>query len=111
VRQTTNCLDRGNGAPTRPFQPSTQPLTSTKTLLTDPNRLLVKPQVPLATAEIVARGRPRHEVQRDIKAKERAREALAKRYRWAFIWWADGWPCARACVGIGMGKQCIKDPR
>lgn len=32
-------------------------------------------------AEIVAGERPRAQVQRDIKHKERAREALAKKYR------------------------------
>lgn len=44
-------------------------------------RMLDDPLMTTATAEIVAGERPRHEVQRDIKAKERAREALAKRYR------------------------------
>ncbi|GIM01993.1 hypothetical protein Vretimale_6695 [Volvox reticuliferus] len=34
-----------------------------------------------ATAEIIAGERPRHEVQRDIKVKEKAREALSRRYR------------------------------
>ncbi|GIL49858.1 hypothetical protein Vafri_6156 [Volvox africanus] len=34
-----------------------------------------------ATAEIIAGERPRHEVQRDIKIKEKAREALSRRYR------------------------------
>lgn len=34
-----------------------------------------------ATAEIVAGDRPRAEIQRDIKAKERAREALVRKYR------------------------------
>lgn len=35
----------------------------------------------LATAEIVAGDRPRAQVQRDIKQKERAREHLSKKYR------------------------------
>lgn len=43
--------------------------------------LLDDPLLELATAEIVARDRPRAQVQRDIKQKERAREALAKKYR------------------------------
>ncbi|KAK9836379.1 hypothetical protein WJX84_009511, partial [Apatococcus fuscideae] len=34
-----------------------------------------------ATAEIVAGDRPRHEVQRDIKNKERARSQLARKYK------------------------------
>ncbi|KAG2445151.1 hypothetical protein HYH02_008619 [Chlamydomonas schloesseri] len=34
-----------------------------------------------ATAEIVAGDRPRHEIQRDIKVKEKARETLSRRYR------------------------------
>jgi hypothetical protein len=33
-----------------------------------------------ATAEIMHEGRPRHEVQREIKAKEKAREHLSRRY-------------------------------
>lgn len=42
--------------------------------------LLDDPLMATATAEIVAGERPRHEIQRDIKVKERARELLAKRY-------------------------------
>lgn len=43
--------------------------------------LLDDPLCPLATAEIPSgSGRSRAEVQRDIRAKERAREALARRY-------------------------------
>ncbi|KAG2439554.1 hypothetical protein HXX76_004907 [Chlamydomonas incerta] len=34
-----------------------------------------------ATAEIVAGDRPRHEIQREIKLKEKARETLSRRYR------------------------------
>ncbi|PNW82263.1 hypothetical protein CHLRE_06g278154v5 [Chlamydomonas reinhardtii] len=34
-----------------------------------------------ATAEIISGDRPRHEIQRDIKLKERARETLSRRYR------------------------------
>ncbi|KXZ52275.1 hypothetical protein GPECTOR_10g906 [Gonium pectorale] len=43
--------------------------------------LLDDPLMQTATAEIVAGSRPRHEVQRDIKIKEKAREALSRRYR------------------------------
>ena len=43
------------------------------------------PLVERATGEIIAGARPRHEVQRDIRAKERARETLAKRYRSATL--------------------------
>lgn len=44
-------------------------------------RLLEDPLVHTATAEIIAADRPRYEVQRDISAKEKAREVLSKRYR------------------------------
>ncbi|GFR42252.1 hypothetical protein Agub_g3147 [Astrephomene gubernaculifera] len=43
--------------------------------------MLDDPLMQPATAEIVAGDRPRHEIQRDIKVKERAREALSRRYR------------------------------
>jgi hypothetical protein len=43
--------------------------------------LLDEPLLELATAEIIAADRPRAQVQRDIKHKERAREALSKKYR------------------------------
>ncbi|GAB4816186.1 hypothetical protein N2152v2_003232 [Parachlorella kessleri] len=43
--------------------------------------LLDDPLLQLAVAEIVSEGRPRHEIDRAIKAKERARAQLAKRYR------------------------------
>ncbi|GLC41087.1 hypothetical protein PLESTB_000944400 [Pleodorina starrii] len=43
--------------------------------------MLEDPLMHTATAEIVAGERPRHEVQRDIKVKEKAREALSRRYR------------------------------
>ena len=45
-------------------------------------RMLEEPLLSVATAEVVAGDRPRYEVQRDIKIKERARDALAKKYRW-----------------------------
>lgn len=44
-------------------------------------RMLDDPLMHTATAEIIAEGRSRPEVQRDIRAKERAREMLSKRYR------------------------------
>ncbi|PRW60318.1 hypothetical protein C2E21_0727 [Chlorella sorokiniana] len=43
--------------------------------------LLDDPLMEVATAEIVSADRPRFEVQRAIKAKERARDTLARRYR------------------------------
>jgi len=43
-------------------------------------QLLDDPLLDRATAEIQAGDRPRYEVQRDIKAKERAREAIARKY-------------------------------
>ncbi|KDD73702.1 DUF2009 hypothetical protein, partial [Helicosporidium sp. ATCC 50920] len=42
--------------------------------------LLDEPTLELATAEVDVRGASRHEVQRRIRAKERAREALARRH-------------------------------
>ncbi|KAK9816451.1 hypothetical protein WJX72_000489 [[Myrmecia] bisecta] len=42
--------------------------------------LLADPLMEVATAEIVVGERPRHEIQRDIKKKERARETLARKY-------------------------------
>jgi hypothetical protein len=42
--------------------------------------LLLDPLLPRATAEIASRDRARSEVQRDIRLKERARDALAARY-------------------------------
>lgn len=43
--------------------------------------LLADPLMEKATAEIVAGTRPRHDIQRDIKQKERAREMLVKKYK------------------------------
>ena len=43
--------------------------------------LLADPMMERATGEILAGDRPRAEVQRDIKQKERAREALVRRHR------------------------------
>ncbi|BDA42942.1 UPF0652 protein [Coccomyxa sp. Obi] len=43
--------------------------------------LLADPMMEKATGEIVAGDRPRADVQRDIKQKERAREALVRRHR------------------------------
>eukprot|EP00195_Chlamydomonas_chlamydogama_P017300 CAMPEP_0202908130 /NCGR_PEP_ID=MMETSP1392-20130828/44986_1 /ASSEMBLY_ACC=CAM_ASM_000868 /TAXON_ID=225041 /ORGANISM="Chlamydomonas chlamydogama, Strain SAG 11-48b" /LENGTH=653 /DNA_ID=CAMNT_0049597303 /DNA_START=132 /DNA_END=2093 /DNA_ORIENTATION=+ len=44
-------------------------------------KMLDDPLMEAATAEIVAGDRPRYEVQRDIKVKEKARETLARRYK------------------------------
>ncbi len=43
--------------------------------------LLADPLMEKATAEIIAGDRPRPDVQRDIKQKERAREALVRKHR------------------------------
>lgn len=43
--------------------------------------MLDDPLMAVATAEIASSGRPRAAVQRDIKAKERARDTLARKYR------------------------------
>ena len=57
-----------------------------------------------ATGEIVAGARPRHEVQRDIRLKERARDALAKRYRSATL------PEARPPpVPPLLGSWCLRE--
>ena len=42
--------------------------------------MLNDPLMSIATAEIMHEGKPRHEVQREIKQKERARETLSKKY-------------------------------
>lgn len=59
-----------------------RPLRTVYTLLEECNGLAVlqDPLVEAATAEIVAGGRPRPEIQRDIRRKEKAREALVQRY-------------------------------
>lgn len=43
--------------------------------------LLADPLMEKATAEIVSGTRPRHDIQRDIKQKERARDMLVKKYK------------------------------
>jgi Protein of unknown function (DUF2009) len=43
--------------------------------------LLDDPLVERATADIIAGNRPRSEIQRDIKVKEKSREQLARKYR------------------------------
>jgi Protein of unknown function (DUF2009) len=43
--------------------------------------MLDDPLMAIATAEIASEGRPRGAVQKDIKAKERARDILARKYR------------------------------
>ena len=57
-----------------------------------------------ATGEIVAGARPRHEVQRDIRIKERARDMLAKRYRSATL------PEARPVLCSLLGSSCLHEP-
>lgn len=60
-----------------------RPLRTVYSLLEEKGgvRLLSDPLMEVATAEIQAADRPRYEIQKDIKAKEKAREALAKRYK------------------------------
>ncbi|KAL6771975.1 hypothetical protein ACKKBG_A28500 [Auxenochlorella protothecoides x Auxenochlorella symbiontica] len=64
-----------------------RPLRTVYTLLEGAGALalLDDPLLDCATAEIHASGVPRHEVQRRIKAKERAREVLARRHRSATL--------------------------
>lgn len=59
-----------------------RPLRTVHSLLEEKGglALLTDPLLPTATAEIVATGRSRPDVQRAIKAKEAARAALARRY-------------------------------
>ena len=54
----------------------------------------------------MAGARARHEVQRDIRLKERARDALAKRYRSATL------PEARPplCLPLGIWCMCWRLP-
>ena len=63
------------------------PLRTVYRLLAEANglALLADPLVERATAEIMAGGRPRQDIQRDIKAKERAREALVRKHRSASL--------------------------
>eukprot|EP00884_Botryococcus_braunii_P004593 jgi/Botrbrau1/14134/Bobra.182_3s0075.1 len=60
-----------------------RPLQTVYTLLEEAGglALLDDPLVERATAEIIAGERPRLDIQRDIKMKEKAREQLAKKYR------------------------------
>ena len=51
-----------------------------------------------ATAEIVAGARARHDIQRDIKQKERAREILVKKYKTAALPEVRSAARARACT-------------
>ena len=47
--------------------------------------LLADPLMEKATAEIVAGSRPRSDIQRDIKQKERARDMLVRRYKTSLL--------------------------
>lgn len=60
-----------------------RPLRTVAALLDEGGALsmLDDPLMPVATAEIASAGRPRAAVQKDIKAKERARDMLARKYR------------------------------
>ena len=58
--------------------------------------LLAEPLMERATAEIVAGARPRHEIQRDIKQKERAREMLVRKYKSSAL--PEVCPSARALM-------------
>lgn len=69
-----------------------RPLRTVHRLLEEGGSLamLQDPHMATATAEIVAGDRPRHEVQRDIKSKERARSQLAR--KWVLQ------PCSALCA-------------
>jgi hypothetical protein len=84
--------------------------------------LLADPLMERATAEIVAGERPRPDVQRDIKAKERAREALVRKHRSAQLpearaaprlFWLSN-PMRRSpslpCMAGGVNPQCELEP-
>ena len=58
--------------------------------------LLADPLMERATAEILAGARPRHEIQRDIKQKERAREMLVRKYKSSAL--PEVCPSARALI-------------
>ena len=60
-----------------------RPLRTAYALLSETEKgldMLNDPLMHTATAEIMHEGKPRHEVQREIKQKERARETLSKKY-------------------------------
>ena len=60
-----------------------RPLRTVAALLEDGGaiKMLDDPLMQVATAEIMAGGRPRTAVQKDIKTKEKARDMLARKYR------------------------------
>ena len=62
--------------------------------------LLADPLMEKATAEIVAGARARHDIQRDIKQKERAREILVKKYKTGAL------PEVRSAARARLCSQC-----
>jgi hypothetical protein len=77
--------------------------------------LLDDPLLEVATAEIVAGDRPRAQVQRDIKHKERAREALSRKYRYGTVQGGtflrddtQSGEGARHCTGRKVGWEEVK---
>lgn len=73
--------------------------------------LLADPMLERATGEIVAGDRPRADVQRDIKQKERAREALVRRHRSAQLPEVRPSPCCapepETCSFSWLGKYAL----
>ena len=77
--------------------------------------LLADPLMERATAEILAGARPRHEIQRDIKQKERAREMLVRKYKSSALpeVWLSAWalmPCATAPCGPSCWRLSFMVP-
>ncbi|GAX77609.1 hypothetical protein CEUSTIGMA_g5053.t1 [Chlamydomonas eustigma] len=89
-----------------------QPLKTVYSLLEEKGglKMLDDPLVEVATAEIHSAERPRYEVQRDIKAKEKAREALARRYRSSSLGEEDLLQCLYAIADNNSYLLFNRDP-
>jgi len=72
--------------------------------------MLEDPLVATATAEIVARNRPRAAVQRDIKSKERARDTLARKYRTKTLGEEDLLSCLYSIADNNSFLTFARDP-
>ena len=73
-------------------------------------RLLADANMELATAEIMHEGLPRHEVQRMIKKKERAREHIASKYQSATLSKEDILQCLYSIADNNAYLRFNRDP-
>lgn len=72
--------------------------------------LLGDPLLETATAEITVRGRPRQEVQRDIRTKEKARELCAQKYKTASLSQEDLLQCMYSIADNNSFLLSNRDP-